>query len=59
MTLQELLIALIEEAPSRGIGATDIYIGDEEEGESYKIVGISNNGSNDAVFIRIEKEYFT
>ena len=49
---------LIEEMPSRGMDDVDIHISsvkDELERDSYRIVSISNDGSNDGIFIVIEK----
>ena len=58
MTARELFQKLIEEMPSRGLDAVDIYIHTENnEGEldCFKIKNISNEGTNDAIFIHIEK----
>ena len=58
MTARELLQKLIEEMPSRGLDAVDIYIhmeNDEGELDCFKIKNISNEGANDAISIIIEK----
>ena len=55
MTLREFLEKLIEEAPSRGLDETDIYISDPDGDESYKIVDITNHGNNDEITIEVRK----
>ena len=58
MTARELFQKLIEEMPSRGLDAVDIYIymeNDESEPDCFKIKNISNEGANDGLFIYIEK----
>ena len=60
MTARELLQKLIEEMPSRGLDAVDIYIymeNNEGELDCFKIKNISNEDANDAIFIHIEKIY--
>lgn len=61
MTAKEFLIKLLEESTSRSLDDTEIYIWSKNEEDSledigYKIINISNEGSNDGIFIEIEKE---
>lgn len=57
MDAREFLKTIIENMPSRGLDNVDIYIDEiiDDDCISYKIVDISNSGSNDGLFIRIEK----
>lgn len=58
MTARDFLLNIVQELPSRGVDNTDIYISclnGEEDPDSYKIVEISNDGSNDGIFIYIKK----
>ena len=58
MTMRDFFQKLIEEMPSRGMDDVNIYISsvkDELEMDSYRIVSISNDGSNDGISIVIEK----
>jgi len=55
MITRDFLIKILEQIPSRGLDNTEIYIYSENEDCSYKIIGIDNDGCNDAVFINIEK----
>lgn len=61
MTEKDFLIKLLEAATSRSLDNTEIYIWsknkkDPSEDISYKIVNISNEGSNDGIFIEIERD---
>lgn len=60
MTAKDFLIKLLEESTSRSLINTGIYIWSKNEEDlsediSYKIINISNKGSNDGIFIEIEK----
>lgn len=60
MTEKDFLIKLLKESTSRSLDDTIIYIWskneeDPSEGDGYKIKNISNEGSNDGIFIEIEK----
>ena len=55
------LIKLLEESTSRSLDNTETYIWSKNEEDlledvSYKIINISNEGSNDGIFIEIERE---
>ena len=61
MTAKNFLIKLLEESTSRSLDNTEIYIWSKNEKDllediSYKIINISNEGSNDGISIEIEKE---
>ena len=61
MTAKDFLIKLLEESTSRSLINTGIYIWSKNEEDlsediSYKIINISNKGSNDGIFIEIEKQ---
>lgn len=61
MTEKNFLIKLLEESTSRSLDNTGIYIWSKNEEDpledtSYKIINISNEGSNDGIFIEIERE---
>ena len=61
MTAKDFLIKLLEESTSRSLDNTEIYIWSKNEEDlsediSYKIINISNECSNDGIFIEIEKE---
>ena len=59
MTARDFLLHIIQELPSRGVDNTDIYVhslNKDEDLDSYKIIEISNDGANDAIFILIERE---
>ena len=61
MTAKEFLIKLLEESTSRSLDNTGIYIWSKNEEDlsediSYKIINISNEGSNDGIFIEIKGE---
>ena len=61
MTEKDFLIKLLEESTSKSLDNTEIYIWSKNEEDlsediSYKIINISNEGSNDGIFIEIEKE---
>lgn len=61
MTAKDFLIKLLKESTSRSLDNTKIYIWSKNEEDSledisYKIINISNEGSNDGIFIEIEKE---
>ena len=61
MTATDFLIKLLRESTSRSLDNTEIYIWSKNEEDpledtSYKIINISNEGSNDGIFIEIEKE---
>ena len=60
MTVKEFLIKLIAESTSRSLDNTTICIWSKNEEDplediGYKIKNISNEGSNDEIFIEIEK----
>lgn len=60
MTAKDFLIKLLEESTSRSLDNTKIYIWSKNEEDpleniGYKIKNISNEGSNDGIFIEIEK----
>ena len=58
MTARDFLLNIVQELPSRGVDNIDIYISclnGEEDLDSYKIVKISNDGSNDGISIYIKK----
>jgi len=57
MDAREFLEAIIKNMPSRGLDNVDVYIDEETEEDPicYEIVSISNNGSNDALYITIKK----
>lgn len=60
MTATDFLIKLLEESTSRSLDDTIIYIRSKNEEDplediGYKIKNISNEGSNDGIFIEIEK----
>ena len=60
MTAKDFLIKLLEESISRSLDNTEIYIWSKNEEDlsediSYKIINISNENSNDGIFIEIEK----
>ena len=61
MTEKDFLSKLLEAATSRSLDNTEIYIWSKNEEDSledisYKIINISNEGSNDGIFIEIKKE---
>jgi len=61
MTAKDFLIKLLKESTSRSLDNTEIYIRSKNEEDllediSYKIINISNEGSNDGIFIEIERE---
>lgn len=61
MTAKDFLIKLLKESTSRSLDNTEIYIWSKNEEDlledvSYKIINISNEGSNDGIFIEIERE---
>ena len=60
MTAKDFLIKLLKESTSRSLDNTEIYIWSKNEedslGDSYKIINISNEGSNDGIFIEIKGE---
>ena len=61
MTAKDFLIKFIQESTSRSLDNTEIYIWSKDEKDSledisYKIINISNEGSNDGIFIEIERE---
>ena len=61
MTEKDFLIKLLKESTSRSLDNTEIYIWSKNEEDSledisYKIINISNEGSNDGIFIEIKKE---
>ena len=61
MTAKNFLIKLLEESTSRSLDNTEIYIWSKNKKDllediSYKIINISNEGSNDGISIEIEKE---
>lgn len=61
MTTKDFLIKLLEESTSRSLDNTKIYIWSKNEEDplediSYKIINISNEGSNDGIFIEIKRE---
>jgi len=61
MTAKDFLIKLLKESTSRSLDNTEIYIWSKNEEDlledtSYKIINISNEDSNDGIFIEIEKE---
>ena len=61
MTATDFLIKLLRESTSRSLDNIEIYIWSKNEEDpledtSYKIINISNEGSNDGIFIEIEKE---
>lgn len=61
MTAKDFLIKLLEESTSRSLDNTEIYIWSKNEEDpledtSYKIINISNEDSNDGIFVEIEKE---
>ena len=57
MDARELLKEIIENMPSRGLDNVDVYIEEETEEDPicYKITNISNDGTNDGLFITIKK----
>ena len=59
MIVRDFLIKFFEEMPSRGLDSVDLYISSKSnediEPHSYKIINISNEGSNDGIFITIEE----
>ena len=61
MTAKDFLIKLLEESSSRSLDNTEVYIWSKNEEDllediSYKIINISNESSNDGIFIEIKKE---
>lgn len=61
MTATDFLIKLLKESTSRSLDNTEIYIWSKNEEDlsediSYKIINISNEGSNDGIFIEIERK---
>lgn len=59
MDAREFLGTIIKNMPSRGLDNVDIYINEETEDpiypNCYEIINISNDGSNDGLFITIKK----
>lgn len=60
MTAKDFLIKLLGESTSRSLDNTEIYIWSKNEEDpsediGYEIRNISNEGSNDGIFIEIEK----
>ena len=58
MTAREFLQNFIEALPSRGLDNTEVHIEswkNEYEVENYRILKISNDDSNDSIFITIAK----
>lgn len=60
MDARELLKEIIENMPSRGLDNVDIYIIEETKEDpiypiEYEITNISNDGTNDGLFITIKK----
>ncbi len=53
MTAREFLEKIIKECPSRGLDNIDIYITEEEN--SFDIRKISNEKTNDGIFITLRR----
>ena len=56
MNSRDFLKQIVTELPSRGLDNTNIYISmplNEYERQSFRIEKITNNGSNDSLFIYI------
>ena len=58
MTVKHFLNDFIYNLPSRGVDDTEIYLClplEEDEIASFRITRISNDGTNDGIFIYIEE----
>ena len=59
MTAKDFLIKILEQAPSRGLDNTEIYLHSIDNNgnyDSYRIIYIDNEGCNDTISIEIKKE---
>lgn len=57
MDAREFLETIIKNMPSRGLDYVEVYVHEETEEDPicYEITDISNDGSNDGLFITIKK----
>lgn len=57
MDAREFFEAIIKNMPSRGLDDVEVYIQEETEEDPicYEITNISNDGSNDGLYITIQK----
>ena len=57
MDAREFFETIIKNMPSRGLDNVEVYVYEETEEDPicYKITDISNNGSNDGLYITIKK----
>jgi hypothetical protein len=57
MDAREFFEAIIKNMPSRGLDYVEVYIHEETEEDPicYEITDISNDGSNDGLYITIKK----
>lgn len=55
MTARELLLNIIQGLPGRGVDNVNLYLHSLDDNKSYEVIEISNNGSNDGIFMEIKK----
>ncbi len=57
MDAREFFEAIIKNMPSRGLDYVEVYVHEETEEDPicYEITDISNDGSNDGLYITIKK----
>lgn len=54
MNAKEFLLQFLYIAPSRNLDDIQVYINTSSEEKSFVVTGITNNGTNDAIFIEVE-----
>lgn len=54
MNAKEFLLQFLYMAPSTNLDNIKVYINTPSEENSFVVTGITNNGTNDAIFIEVE-----